>query len=82
MLPISSFLIVVESYCRATKIAEATISTRVFNDGKRIAQIRDGADIGARRLDRAIGWLSEHWPKDAHWPADVARPSVISEAAE
>lgn len=82
MLSISSFLAVVEGYCLATQIAEATVSTRVFNDGKRIAQIREGADIGARRLDRAMMWLSENWPDGTPWPNHVMRPSIERIAAE
>jgi hypothetical protein len=82
MMSVSAFLRVMEAYCLATNIAEATLSSRLFNDGKRASQLRVGADIGVRRLERASLWLSQHWPEGAQWPADVVRPSIISEAAE
>jgi hypothetical protein len=69
-----SFLAVVEAYGRATKLAEATISTRVLRDGKRIKAIRAGKDIGARRLEEAMLWLSENWPAGAEWPTGITRP--------
>lgn len=81
---ISSFLVLVEAYCRAAGIAEATLSSRVFRDGKRLAQIREGADVGARRLEAAVRWLSENWPAEFDWPSEIERPaaSMPVEAAE
>ena len=74
MTSVLAFLTLVDAYCFATKMAEATLASRLFNDGKRIGQVRAGADIGARRLERAMQWLSDNWPENADWPEDVARP--------
>ena len=63
------------AYCRATGLAEATLSSRMLGDGKRLAAIREKSDIGVRRLNRAIRWLSDNWPADAAWPEGVARPA-------
>lgn len=71
---IASFLILIERFCQAARIAEATLSSRLFNDGKRIAALRNGSDIGVLRLGRAIGWLSVNWPEAAVWPEGVKRP--------
>lgn len=80
MKPIDGLLRIVEAYCSATGTAEATVSTRVFFDGKRIGDIRKGSDIGVRRLDMAFRWFAANWPEGVDWPADVERP--VSEAAE
>lgn len=81
---VGSLFSVVEGFCRAEGVPESTVSWRVFNDGKRLAQVRAGADIGVRRLERAMQWLSDNWPDGAEWPETVARPKpqVIQEAAE
>jgi hypothetical protein len=80
---LNSFLLVVETYCAATRQAEATLSSRMLSDGKRLSAIRKGSDIGVRRLRQAMQWLSDNWPPDAVWPEDVERPPVsIPEAAE
>jgi hypothetical protein len=71
-----------DCFCAATGIAETTLSSRIFNDGKRLTAVRGGADIGARRLERAIEWLSAHWPSDTAWPDGVRRPAPVAEAAE
>ncbi|AMM86786.1 hypothetical protein FF124_14815 [Martelella lutilitoris] len=70
----ASFFSLVERFCEAERIAEATLSSRLFNDGKRIAALRSGRDIGVLRLARAVAWLSEHWPDRAEWPNGTARP--------
>lgn len=82
MTPISSLLTLVETYCAARGIAEATLSKRVFSDGKRIAGIRAGSDIGVRRHAEAVQWFSDHWPDGLTWPEDVDRPEGTMEAAE
>jgi hypothetical protein len=55
----------------------------LFNDGKRIGLLRRGGDIGSRRLQEALQWLSDHWPAGAEWPSDIPRPvrSHTGEAA-
>jgi hypothetical protein len=76
MLGIPHLLSLVDEYRRVREVSDARVSTLVFNDGSRIAQLRDGRDIGTRRLDRAIQWFSDHWPEGADWPAVIVRPEV------
>jgi hypothetical protein len=75
MTSIDSLLTLAETYCVATGLAEATVSTRVMKDGKRLDAIRAGKDIGARRLAEAIQWFSDNWPADVTWPDSIARPT-------
>lgn len=77
----AQLLKLVPVYCAATGLAEATISTKLFNDGKRIETVRSGGDLGAEKATRAIEWLSNHWPADAIWPHDVPRPDPQEAAA-
>ena len=72
---IASLLRLADVYCVATGLAEATVSTRCLADGKRLAAIRAGADIGARRLSRAMTWFASNWPADASWPDGVPFPA-------
>lgn len=81
MYGINALLSIVDAYRQAHKVSDARVSTLVFNDGGRIAMLRDGKDIGTRRLERAIQWFSDNWPAEAVWPADVPRPAVSQEVA-
>jgi hypothetical protein len=82
MEQIAHLLKLAEEFCVSTNIAEATLSNRLFMDGKRLTAIRAGSDVGVRRIGRAIAWLSDNWPPDVDWPAEVPRPSLLPEAAE
>lgn len=79
---IDDLLALSDSFCSATGIAETTLSSRIFNDGKRLTAVRGGADIGVRRLERALEWLSANWPTAAVWPEQIRRPDGVREAAE
>jgi hypothetical protein len=74
MTSLEAFLDLIDRYCCSVKLAEATVSSRLFNDGKRVASLRAGSDIGIRRLHQALQWLSEHWPTDLDWPDSINRP--------
>lgn len=63
-------------------LKEVTLSHRVFGDSKKLAAIRDGADITVSRFNAAVMWFSENWPEDAEWPEGVAKPVPTQEAAE
>jgi hypothetical protein len=78
---IQAFLSVVDAYCAATGLAEATVSTRVLFDGKRIEKIRAGNDIGVRRMEEAVHWFAQNWPPAAKWPRGIARPQASPESA-
>lgn len=77
MNQITELLSIVDAYMEATGRKETTVSTTVFNDGKKLTSLRDGtADIGTRRYNSAIMWFSANWPEGAVWPDGVARPTV------
>jgi hypothetical protein len=61
-------------YAELEGVPLSTVSSRVFNDGKKIRALEEGSDINVSRLERALRWFSDKWPEDADWPADVPRP--------
>lgn len=86
MLSISTLLAIVDAYRAATGLEDKTVSSRVFDDSKKIAQMREGGDITVGRFNAALLWFSQNWPADAIWPEEIERPSIeepaFSEAAE
>ncbi|TPN11687.1 hypothetical protein [Mesorhizobium sp. B2-1-2] len=77
MTEISQLIAVADAYIAASNRKETTVSTSVFNDGKKLTALRSGAvDIGVRRFNIALEWFSANWPEGATWPDAVARPSV------
>lgn len=47
-------------YADAHGIAMATVSTRIFNDGKVLDRLISGASITTRRLNAAMTYLDRH----------------------
>lgn len=76
MLNIDHLITVADEYGRAAQVEEKTVSSRVFQDSKKLAAIRGGSDITVGRYNAALGWFSQNWPVDAAWPHDVPRPAV------
>lgn len=72
-------LTLARAYAVAEGVELSTVSSRVFNDGKKLAAIAAGADIYSSRLERAFAWFSEHWP-DTPWPDEIPRPDIAAEA--
>jgi hypothetical protein len=82
MSTIDAFLAVVDAYRDALNVSDGSVSSRLFNAGHRISQIRAGSDIGVRRLSEALQWLSDNWPVNAVWPDHVERPLPAAPAPE
>lgn len=59
----------------------STVSSRIFDDGKKLDAIVAGGDLYSGRLNKAIQWLSDNWPDDLQWPESVFRPERPVEAA-
>lgn len=78
MTNIDQFLRLVDAYSVATGLAQSTISTRLFNDGKRLEMLRDGRDVGIRKVADAVQLISDSWPPESPWPDEIARPAKIS----
>jgi len=74
MSAIDALLSVARRYGEIEKVPLSTVSSRAFNDGKKLGALESGADITVGRLEDVLRWFSEHWP-DGDWPSDVPRPS-------
>lgn len=61
-------------YCAASGRSPSRVSTLVWNHGARHKQIASGADLRTRSFERALVWLSDHWPGNLEWPRDIPRP--------
>jgi hypothetical protein len=81
MSAINQLLILTGEYQRAAGLTEATVSTHLFNDGKKLGAIRNGADLSTKRFEAALQTLSDRWPEGAVWPAEIDRPSRTEAAA-
>ena len=81
MLSVDHLVALVEPYrekrlVRGRKIALSTLSTALFNDGKRLSSmIEDRTDISSRKLIEAFQWFSDNWPAGAEWPSNIERPA-------
>lgn len=73
---------VFDAYCAAVELAPATVSARLLGRGGRIAELREGGDMGSRTIHALLVKFSQSWPEGATWPADVERPSADVEAPE
>lgn len=74
MITEATLLSVVEAYSSGKGWKEATASSRIFNDGKKVSQLRAGASITISRLNDALRFMSDDWPEGVEWPSDVTRP--------
>ncbi|CVI15295.1 hypothetical protein G6L26_007520 [Agrobacterium radiobacter] len=74
MLNIEHLIKVAEAYGSASQVEEKTVSSRVFQDSKKLGAIRAGSDITVGRYNAAILWFDANWPEGADWPHDVPRP--------
>jgi hypothetical protein len=70
-----------DEYQRVTGVAEATVSTKIFNDGKKLTAIRDGRDLLTGRFEEAVQAFSDKWPEGAVWPRCVRRPAPRTRAS-
>lgn len=77
MVNIDQFLELVDLYAEKEGVARTVVSFRLFNDSKRIGMLRDDADrdVGIRKVERAVQFLSDNWPSGVAWPKAIARPA-------
>ena len=81
MLNIEHLIAVADEYGRAANVEEKTVSSRVFQDSKKLAAIRGGSDITVGRHNAALAWFSANWPDGAEWPHSTPRPQAAENAA-
>ena len=79
---IDRLLAVFDAYCAAVDLAPATVSARLLGRGGRIAELRDGGDMGSRTIHALLVKFSQNWPESAEWPAYIERPSAEAEPSE
>jgi hypothetical protein len=78
-------ILVSDRFGDARKIGRQRVSTLVLNRGATLDLIAEGrSDLTTGVFERAMQWLSDHWPADTDWPDEVPRPAQIAklEAAE
>ena len=71
---IKDFLYLCRVYCNQHGIAERTLSYQLFNNGSILRKIRNGNSITIHSYEKALQWLSDHWPADISWPDIIKRP--------
>jgi hypothetical protein len=82
MSGIDQLLVVANAYANAERISLSTVSSRVFDDSKKLPALARGiADIQVKRLESAMQWFADHWPQGARWPKGVRRPARREAAA-
>jgi hypothetical protein len=80
MSRIDELVALAREYGRATGLDVSAVSWRVFGDTKKLSALMAGADIGIKREEKALRWLSANWPNGAKWPHSIERP-LAAEAA-
>lgn len=81
MLNTKHLLKLAAAYGKLEDIEEKTVSSRVFDDSKKLAAIRSGKDITVSRYNAALLWFAGNWPSGKKWPAGVPRPEIAETAA-
>lgn len=76
MTGIDQLLLVARTYAEAERIDLKAVSSRVFDDSKKLPAIEAGADLTTRRYEAALQWFSDHWPARTPWPKGVRRPAM------
>jgi len=82
MSAIAQFLLVARTYRQLSGLKTTALSWRLFGDSKKLGALENGADIQVTRYEKALHWLSNHWPEGAEWPDGVSRPAKTADADE
>ena len=61
------------AYARARGLALSTVGRLAGGQGAFFDRVAAGR-VTIRRADRAVQWLSDHWPATLAWPEDLLRP--------
>ena len=80
MSGIEQLLKIARRYAELRDVPLSTVSSRVFDDGKKLGALESGADINVKRLEKALGWFSENLSAE-EWPTDVPRPCCLADEA-
>ncbi|MGK8699705.1 hypothetical protein ACRS7F_13285 [Brucella anthropi] len=74
MMNTAHILTLADAYKAALGLEDKTVSSRVFDDSKKLTAIRTGSDLTVSRFNAALRWFDENWPDGAEWPNNVIRP--------
>lgn len=77
MSGIEQLLLVARRYAEIEGVPLSTVSSRAFNDGKKLAALEGGDGITVKRLEAGLRWFADKLPAEK-WPDDVPRPELIS----
>lgn len=66
MITEAELLRIVDAVAASTGLSDTTLSSRIFDDSKRIAAIRGGSTITVRRMSDAVEYLCKNWPEQFH----------------
>lgn len=77
----NSVVMLIELFARANSRSPRTIARYATGSGDMYDRLIAGCDMTTRRAQRALQWLSDHWPDDLEWPSDVPRPAPRRDAA-
>jgi len=70
----SHILTLADAYKNALGLEDKTVSSRLFDDSKKLTAIRSGSDLTVSRFNSAICWFDQNWPDGAEWPDHIQRP--------
>ena len=81
MVTADDILTLAKRYAEANGVELVTVSSRVFNDGKKLSSIQHGGDLTLKRCSYALQWFSDNWPHQLSWPREVERPAKSERVA-
>lgn len=83
MTSLEAFLQCADAYASAKGLKESSLSTYMLNHSRKLGALRNGtSDIGIKQLEKAMRWLSKHWPEGTAWPEGIARPAPLMEVSD
>ncbi|AXS42486.1 hypothetical protein D1F64_06600 [Breoghania sp. L-A4] len=72
----TKLLHIADAFADTRRLSRSRVSTLSLDQGSKLDQIANGADISTGRYERAMSWFSNNWPDGAEWPEEVSRPLV------
>jgi hypothetical protein len=83
MLFTDQLLAVARAYAEAEQVDLSVVSSRVFDDSKKLPAVASGAaSLTLRRAEAALAWFAGRWPAGATWPAAVPLPAAPETALQ
>jgi hypothetical protein len=73
MITAQTLLKIIDQCLALTGLPETTLSYRIFEDTKKIADLRRGRDITLGRFGMAMRWLAANWPAGHALPEELQK---------